>query len=315
MPPMADDDTPPPPERPIIRQAVAFSATLQAPPSISTYQASLPAVAPKKAYFLPGQEVPANPGTVMDSKPSKTKKTGAKRAKRADNFSGQTGRFRLQAYDPTPNFDPPMAHGQGPYSSLYRYTSEAPTQESHSSAARLTVGSTTASSSQRPRKDHASTSSTRAKSSTSRSKTSASKGKALQTNVAPAPPIDIMTGHGMPPANLAAFNGPSSSSASPASFGTNSYYRRDYEGGNTLEVQKGRTPRSSPTVTEASRASLQTRSPSINAREDEQGRSMAGSISPQPISSPPAPYRADPANAPGEFSQVYAFVSVLNVRK
>lgn len=76
MPPMADDDTPPPPERPIIRQAVAFSATLQAPPSISTYQASLPTVASKKNYFLPGQEVPANPGMVMDPKPSKTKKTG-----------------------------------------------------------------------------------------------------------------------------------------------------------------------------------------------------------------------------------------------
>jgi hypothetical protein len=314
---MADDDTPPPPERPIIRQAVAFSATLQAPPSISTYQASLPAIAPKKKYFLPGQEVPANPGTVMDSNPSKTKKTGgtAKRAKRADDFSGQTGRFRLQTYDPTPNFDPPMAHGQGPYSSLYRYTPETQTQESHSSAARSTVGSITASSSQRPRREHASSSSTRAKSSTSRSKISASKGKALQTKVTPAPPIDIMTGHGMPPANLAVFNGPSSSSASPASFGTTSYYRRDYEGGNTIEVQKGRTPRSSPTVTEARRASLQTRSPSLTAREDQQGRFTAGSISPPPISPPPAPYRVDPSNAPGEFSRGYAFVFVLNVRK
>lgn len=313
---MADDDTPPPPERPIIRQAVAFSATLQAP-SISTYQASLPTVAPKKNYFLPGQEVPANPGTVMDSKSSKTKKTGgsAKRAKRADDFSGQTGRFRLQTYDPTPNFDPPMAHGQGPYSSLYRSTPATLIQESHSSAARSTVGSITASSSQRPRKEHASSSSTRAKSSTSRSKISASKSKALQTNVAPSPPIDIMTGHGMPPANLAAFNGLSSSSPSPASFGTNSYYRHDYEGGNTLEVQKGSTPRSSPTVMEARRASLQTRSPSTNAREDQQGRSSAGSITPPPISPLPAPYGADPANTPGEFSQVYAFVFVLNVRK
>lgn len=302
MPPMADDDTPPPPERPIIRQAVAFSATLQAPPSISTYQASLPTVASKKNYFLPGQEVPANPGMVMDPKPSKTKKTGgaAKRAKRGDKFSGQTSRFRLQAYDPTPNFDPPLAHGQGPYSSLYRYTSEGPPQESQPPAARSTVASITASSSQRPRKEHASSSSTRAKSSTSRSKISASKGKALQTNVAPAPPIDIMTGHGMPPANLAAFSGPSSSSASPTSFGTNSYYRRDYEGGNTLEVQKGRTPRSPPTATEARRASVQTRSPSTNTREDQQERSTAGSISPTPISPPPAPYRADPASPPGK---------------
>lgn len=299
MPPMADDDTPPPPERPIIRQAVAFSATLQAPPSISTYQASLPAVAPKKTYFLPGQEVPANPGTVMDPKPSKIRGP-AKRAKRADEFSGQTGRFRLETYDPTPNFDPPMAHGQGPYSSLYRHTPATLTHESHSSAARSTVGSMTASSSQRPRKEQASSSSTRAKSSTSRSKISASKGKALQKKVAPAPPIDIMTGHGMPPANLAVFNEPSSSSASPASFSTNSYYRRDYEGGNTLEIQKGRTPRSSPTGTEARGASVQTRSPSTNAGEDQQGRSIAGSISPPPISPTPAPYRADPANSPGK---------------
>ncbi|TFK73984.1 hypothetical protein BDN72DRAFT_118510 [Pluteus cervinus] len=73
--------------RPLIREAVAFSwdsskslAPVQAP--IDTYEAQLPKLASsRKPRFLPGQAVPTQPR--------------AKRAKRNQEFSAQTGRFRL----------------------------------------------------------------------------------------------------------------------------------------------------------------------------------------------------------------------------
>lgn len=117
----ADDTTPPPAERPILRQSLAFQSDK---PSqiVSTYEASVEP-APKTTHFLPGQVVPAPPRTRA---PRKTK-TGIKRPRRPDAYPGQTTRFRLQTYDPTPSSEPPIAHGNGPYSSLYRGV--APSQD------------------------------------------------------------------------------------------------------------------------------------------------------------------------------------------
>ncbi|KAF8967846.1 hypothetical protein BDZ97DRAFT_1801527 [Flammula alnicola] len=110
---VADDDTPPPAARPLIRQAVAFSSN-QPPQSIVTYEA-VPETVPKPGFFLPGQEVPIPP----KPKPEKPKKP-AKRPRRPEAYPGQTSRFRIQTYDPTPSADPPLDHGPGPYSSMYR---------------------------------------------------------------------------------------------------------------------------------------------------------------------------------------------------
>lgn len=61
------------------------------------------------------------------SKSSRTKRSDGTSTKkrRTAEYSGQTGRFRLSAYDPTPSTSPPLHHGQGPYSSMYRAPSEA----------------------------------------------------------------------------------------------------------------------------------------------------------------------------------------------
>jgi hypothetical protein len=75
-----------------------------------TYEAKV--VQPKKSHFLPGQEVPLPP----KQKTSKRNKKG----KKPEAYSGQTSRFRLETYDPTPPTAPPTTHGNGPYSSLYR---------------------------------------------------------------------------------------------------------------------------------------------------------------------------------------------------
>jgi len=115
IPAVEDNDQTPPVERPIIRQAVAFSADPPTQVPVATYEANV--AKPKKPHFLPGQEVP------LPSKPkvpSKRNKTGIKRPRRPDAYPGQTTRFRLETYDPTPTTEPPIAHGSGPYSSLYR---------------------------------------------------------------------------------------------------------------------------------------------------------------------------------------------------
>lgn len=113
---VADDDTPPPASRPLIRQALGFSSD-QPPQSINTYEAS-PDTLPKRPVFLPGQEVPIPPQPIVE-KPSKKK---PKRPRRTDVYSGQTTRFRIQAYDATPSANPPLDRGSGPYASMYRGT-------------------------------------------------------------------------------------------------------------------------------------------------------------------------------------------------
>jgi hypothetical protein len=77
-----------------------------------TYEAEV--LPPKTNHFLPGQEVPLPP------KPKSTKKGKGTKKSRQDAYPGQTSKFRLETYDPTPTAAPPTTHGSGPYSSLYR---------------------------------------------------------------------------------------------------------------------------------------------------------------------------------------------------
>lgn len=78
-----------------------------------TYEAKV--LQPKKNHFLPGQEVPLPP-----KQKATRRNNGVKRPRRPDAYPGQTSRFRLETYDPTPTSQPPTTHGNGPYSSLYR---------------------------------------------------------------------------------------------------------------------------------------------------------------------------------------------------
>lgn len=98
-----------PSERPLLRQALGFSID-QPTKSINTYQASVSAPT-HSSVFLPGQE----------PKITKLKaKKSIKRPRRPEAYAGQTSRFRLQTYDPTPSGDPPANNGGGPYASTYR---------------------------------------------------------------------------------------------------------------------------------------------------------------------------------------------------
>lgn len=119
----AEDDViiPPTSERPLLRQPLGFSID-QPAQSINTYEASVSAPT-KTSVFLPGQVVPIPP----KPKTSKSKKgsSGVRRPRRPEAYAGQTSRFRIQTYDPTPSKEPPIHYGSGPYSSMYR----APTTE------------------------------------------------------------------------------------------------------------------------------------------------------------------------------------------
>lgn len=111
-----DNTTPPPTERPLLRQPLGFSID-QPVQSINTYEASVSAPA-KLGVFLPGQEVPV---AVKPKNPKQKKgSSGVKRPRRPEAYAGQTSRFRIQTYDPTPSAEPPIHYGSGPYSSLYR---------------------------------------------------------------------------------------------------------------------------------------------------------------------------------------------------
>lgn len=112
-----------PSERPLLRQALGFSID-QPAQSINTYEASVSAPI-KSGVFLPGQEVPVS--SKLKKLKAKKRSSGAKRPRRPEAYAGQTSRFRLQTYDPTPCVEPPTHYGSGPYSSLYRGV--APTME------------------------------------------------------------------------------------------------------------------------------------------------------------------------------------------
>ena len=112
-----------PSKRPLLRQPLGFSIN-QPAQSINTYEASVSAPT-RNGVFLPGQEVPLSP----KSKKLKAKKrsSGVRRPRRPEAYAGQTSRFRLETYDPTPSVEPPTHYGSGPYSSMYRGV--APTTE------------------------------------------------------------------------------------------------------------------------------------------------------------------------------------------
>ncbi|KAJ6587026.1 hypothetical protein DFH09DRAFT_242880 [Mycena vulgaris] len=204
---IADDDTPPP-EGPIIRQAVAFSWTPSiptAPASINTYQASPIPKQKHNTFFLPGQEVPAPPKP--PPKPPKTKKKSAPR------FSSQTGRFRIDSYDPTPTTAPALTVGDGPYASMYRAAtapSYIPDGNAHPEPAPTSSRKKPKPSDSRPK---ASTS--KAKVTNSKTKSSASKPQASSPD----------QGASSLPFNMAEQD----VSGSQEGSSRNSYYRRDYE--------------------------------------------------------------------------------------
>ncbi|KAJ7188129.1 hypothetical protein C8R46DRAFT_1053737 [Mycena filopes] len=177
--PVGEDDTPPP-EGPLIRQAVAFSWTPSiptAPTSINTYQAS---PIPTQQNFLPGQAVAAPPPKPPPKPRKKTKKRSA------PQFSAQTGRFRIGTYDPTPTTEPALSAGEGPYASMYRATDKpaVPTE----GQAPAPTGTRKRAKPSEP-KPKASTSKVKAnpKSSTSKSKASASKRGASSNMAQPEP--------------------------------------------------------------------------------------------------------------------------------
>jgi hypothetical protein len=150
------DDTPPPEGQPILRQAVAFNWDKAAAP-VQTYSAP---AKPAANYFLPGQAPVAGPsrtpaGPVPPAAtssqrspspapsrqppppPTRRKSTPSSRKKKSetktrhfnDEFSYQTGRFKVGpgfVNDPQAVGPPPIVHGTGPYSSMYRMGVDAP---------------------------------------------------------------------------------------------------------------------------------------------------------------------------------------------
>ncbi|KAJ6625533.1 hypothetical protein B0H10DRAFT_2001780 [Mycena sp. CBHHK59/15] len=217
---IADDDTPPP-EGPLIRQAVAFSwtpSTSTASTSINTYQASpIPKPGPS-AMFLPGQSVPA------PSVPPKPPKTKRKSNNTVDQFSSQTGRFRVSSYDPTPPVEPALTSGDGPYASMYRADAGTSSIGAASDGAdvhgsldgRLPETASTSRKRPKPSDSRPKASASKAKVSASKTKSSTSKSKSLSANQGPA---------SAPSVPQAASETQEGSSHSP------SYYRRDYEQG------------------------------------------------------------------------------------
>ena len=123
-----------PSERPLLRQPLGFSIDRPAQ-SINTYEASVSAPT-KNGVFLPGQEVPVSPKL---KKLKAKKRSSVKRPRRPEAYAGQTSRFRLQTYDPTPSVEPPTNYGSGPYSSMYR--GPAPTTEARPDLPAIATGS------------------------------------------------------------------------------------------------------------------------------------------------------------------------------
>ncbi|KII92485.1 hypothetical protein PLICRDRAFT_37257 [Plicaturopsis crispa FD-325 SS-3] len=131
VPPVIDDDTPPPENAPIIRQAVAFGSAFSHPVPVNTYQDTQLST---PQAFLPGQK----PATLPPPPPPKTKSASQSKRRRNgrtkhfdDQFSDQTGSFRLGTYYDThlPAPAPPATsrqNGAGPYRSAFRAT-ETPT--------------------------------------------------------------------------------------------------------------------------------------------------------------------------------------------
>ncbi|KIK28014.1 hypothetical protein PISMIDRAFT_7954 [Pisolithus microcarpus 441] len=82
-----DEETPEPRSAPLIRKPVGFSWTPSTAAAIETYEAALPPK-PTSNYFLPGQAPPP---------PPKQPKRRSNRKKKGQEYSAQTGRFRISA--------------------------------------------------------------------------------------------------------------------------------------------------------------------------------------------------------------------------
>ncbi|KAK0485866.1 hypothetical protein IW261DRAFT_1328932, partial [Armillaria novae-zelandiae] len=239
IPPLPDDDTPPPPERPIIRQAVAF--TTITPANINTYE---PTEAPRPTTsFLPGQEV---------TQPEAPKrKARSKKTKHSDSFPDQVGRFRIKSYDPTASTAPPMQQGNGPYSSIYR---AVPYKENNSGSSanvhasantQPSQGGSTVSTSKSPTSSACRTvSPPTASTSTSSSRNAASPANPTSTNFNSAPAPSISTA---PRPSLSGASRP--------------HYRRDYDKDPLGFGQLPNTQRGSPAGSDATLASAPAHSP------------------------------------------------------
>ncbi|KJA29033.1 hypothetical protein HYPSUDRAFT_33540 [Hypholoma sublateritium FD-334 SS-4] len=149
---VADDDTPPPASRPLLRQALGFSSA-QPKQSITTYQAVPEIVPARTPVFLPGQEVPiplptlpipAVQGVPVTTplKPGRPAKK-PKRSKRPEAYPGQTSRFRVEAITPASNVDQSTDPGADPYASAHRGSVDHATNSGSSDS--LTAGSATGS--------------------------------------------------------------------------------------------------------------------------------------------------------------------------
>jgi hypothetical protein len=261
VPPIADDDTPPPLERPLLRQPVGFawnntSSISTAPPALNTYQASLPTASSSNSImFLPGQEVSSLPPQVPKAKGSRPKTSDGKvtKKRRTAEYSTQTGRFRLDAYDPTPSEGPPLHHGPGPYSSLYRGTPSEATDRAFTAASPTPTlssmgGGHTSSTSPAPNRNNAKTQSSakrpkqiegRAKLPTGKAKGSGGKkakssGQARASASSTRESTSIPANHESPAARNVV-------SAVTRSTAGGVHYRRDYES-NTYAVDGHHSP-------------------------------------------------------------------------
>ena len=111
MPSIPVDDTPLPPERPLLRQPVAFawSSSTSEPSAIDTYQVTLPSPrARSSTIYLPGQAPITSHKTRGSSRA--TKSGGPSKKRRIKDYAGQTNRFRL---DLSANTQPLAQHGDG----------------------------------------------------------------------------------------------------------------------------------------------------------------------------------------------------------
>ncbi|KAG6845892.1 hypothetical protein H0H87_000698 [Tephrocybe sp. NHM501043] len=133
IPPIADDDTPPPPERPLIRQAVAFAwpgttTTVAVPPSLNTYEMVKPSttVSFKETLFLPGQYPEGAPPSASSQRKKKQTAGPSRKKKKANDYGGQTNRFRLDTHVSAVPSEPTMP--QSPSSTMtLRANSGTPT--------------------------------------------------------------------------------------------------------------------------------------------------------------------------------------------
>lgn len=148
MEPVENDDTPPPASRPLLRQAVAFTAD-KPPTSIETYHAEVPENIPEADRFLPGQKVPV-PGQELGDRGDKL----AKVKKRQEAYPGQTTKFRLNtSYDPKFIITTPHDKGEGAqYRNLNRSPPLSGYEDSIANAALLNSQNPDASGFRKPRK-------------------------------------------------------------------------------------------------------------------------------------------------------------------